>query len=174
MFFFIGISNNIFINSTTSAQDIIPYLINKLNLYFKDIAYIHNIQKSEKEIKFRASPFRFIWNGWNLFNPIYQGKFRINGIGSLITINYTVIFLEYFIYGLLFSILALTPMFPTNTLRFLYLFLIWALYIFHIFWTRFRINKFLRKITMRVIFEYLRMNNFNSIEKFKAKNLFLK
>ena len=70
-----------------------------------DSAYIKNIVKDEKSRKFKGTLFRFIWNGWNVFNPISRGKIEIVNFKNSIYLRIKIYFLEFFIYALIFSLI---------------------------------------------------------------------
>ena len=161
MFFLIGISDSLSIQSIVPANIFIPDYITEFAYYLKNIAYIHNIEYNDDNLKFTASPFRFIWNGWNLFNPISHGIFSISATGSVMTIEYSIFSIEFLVYSIIFSAIALSPLFPSIIVRITYLLIIWSLYIFHLFWVRHRLNKLLKLLASKVAEQYL-----DSLSKF--------
>ncbi|MBN2893011.1 MAG: hypothetical protein JXL97_14175 [Bacteroidales bacterium] len=91
-------------------------------------SYIHNITHHEKKINFSAPVFRFVWNGFNLFNPISKGEISLKNIGRGTYISYKLFFWEFFIYCMLFSIIPFMGIFPNNFFRFIVLGIIWMIY----------------------------------------------
>ncbi len=154
MFYFIGISDTVAVPSVIPPSIFIPDFTRKLAQYLKDIAYIHNVEYKEDMVKFSASPFRFIWNGWNVFNPVSNGIFSVSAVGSALTIEYHIFFIEFLIYSIIFSLIALSPLFSSSLVKAFYLAIIWTVYVFHIFWVRLRLNKLLKRIAARVAQDY--------------------
>ncbi len=165
MFYLIGISGTIAIPSSLPPSVFVDDFTLKLSNYLKDIAYIHNVSYDGDTIKFFGSPFRFIWNGWNIFNPISSGVFTASATGSVLTVEYKIFSTEFLIYSIIFSLMAFSPLFSSMMMRLFYLTIIWGMYIFHIFWVKYRLNKFLKRLSARVVQDYL-----ESLKKLEEKN----
>ncbi len=165
MFYLIGTSDTVAIPSIIPPSAFVPDFTRKLANYLKDIAYIHNVQHTEDTVKFSGSPFRFIWNGWNIFNPVSHGIFTASATGSVLTVEYKIFSIEFLIYSIIFSIIVFSPLFSSLMLKIVYLLIIWSLYIFHIFWVRYRLNKFLKRLAARVVEEYM-----DSLRKLEEEN----
>ena len=94
-----------------------------------DAAYIKNIVKDEKSRKFKGTLFRFIWNGWNVFNPISRGKIEIVNFKNSIYLRIKIYFLEFFIYALIFSLIPILGIFDNLLFRIIAFAIIWTLFI---------------------------------------------
>jgi hypothetical protein len=68
-------------------------------------AYVQrtDIHQSESELVFNAKPFRYIWNGWNIFNPVIRGEFRFESVSNLLKLKTRMYFTEFFITAALLS-----------------------------------------------------------------------
>lgn len=91
-------------------------------------SYIHKITHKEKKVKFTAPVFRFVWNGFNLLNPISKGEVSLKNIGKGTYISYKLYFWEFFLYSLLFSLIPFLGIFPDNFYRFIVFGIIWMIY----------------------------------------------
>ncbi len=92
-------------------------------------AYYKKIYKKNSERIFKGAVFRFIWNGWNLFNPISNGKIEFVTFNKSIYLKHKIFFLEFFVYALIFSIIPLLGMFEELFYRFVALAIIWLIYL---------------------------------------------
>lgn len=68
-------------------------------------SYIKEIKASEDTVSFKGSICRFTWNGWNVFNPITEGEVRFTKKAGKPVINLHYKFTEFFVIGLLMSLL---------------------------------------------------------------------
>ena len=68
-------------------------------------SHIVNIKKGHNKLFFKGVIFRFVWNGWNLFNGISKGEFRIIEKDDKVYLSWKIHFFEYFIIALLFTII---------------------------------------------------------------------
>lgn len=113
-------------------------------------SYIHNLTNREKKVTFSAPIFRFVWNGFNLFNPISKGEVSLKNIGKGTYISYKLYFWEFFIISLLFSIIPLMCIFPNNIFRFIVLSIIWMIYIISTIIATNRFENYLRKLVDKI------------------------
>ncbi len=107
---------------------------------------IHNLTHNSSTIKFKAPLFRFTWNGFNLFNPVSNGKIDFEIIGNSLYVSYIFYFWEFFAYAMLFSIFPLFSSFMPGWLKILLIFLIWAFYIVSSLLAAHRFENFLKNI----------------------------
>ncbi len=68
-------------------------------------AYVQNkdIFQSNNELSFTAPPFRYVWNGWNIFNPITKAEFKFSQVSNLLQLNTRMCFKEFFLVALALS-----------------------------------------------------------------------
>lgn len=68
-------------------------------------AYVQakDIHQSDNELVFNAPPFRHVWNGWNIFNPIIRGEFRFYVVANLLKLETRMNFKEFFFIALALS-----------------------------------------------------------------------
>jgi hypothetical protein len=119
-----------------------------------DNSYVFTRQTEGSILKFKGSIFRFVWNGWNVFNSISGGEIEFDEENGNPFIRHKIYFTELFIIALLFNLI------PLFTLHFepkfsLYIFLgIWLLYYINFFVTIFRFNSYITEILIRVNSEH--------------------
>ena len=94
-----------------------------------DKAYFKNTKKDINFRQFNGTPFRFVWNGWNLFNPIIKGKIEIVNFNDSIYLKHKIFFLEFFVYCVIFSIIPVLGFFDNIYLRILSFAIIWIIYL---------------------------------------------
>ncbi len=123
--------------------------------YLHEFAYMQKISLKDNSLDFSGPPFRFVWNGWNMFNPVSNGQILILQQGKYFVVQYRIYFWEFFVYSLLFSTIAVYGFFPDAIFRFLYLLLVWALFIFHSLWVKNRLEKFIKTLGEQVTEDYL-------------------
>lgn len=150
----VAVEDRVEVPALIPRDDFLPDFLEKLENYMHEYAYIQNITSGENSLRFIAPPFRFAWNGWNLFNPISNGSFFIHRRGKYYVIEYKIYFWEFFVYSLLFSTIALFGFFPGMIFRFLYLLVVWSFFIFHSLWSKSRLDDYLEKLAERVTEEY--------------------
>ncbi len=150
-----GISDVVTIPAVIPVEDFREEFFHRMRSYLQQSAYIQNVEVSGNSLRFAAPPFRFVWNGWNLFNPVSNGKFEVIGTGKNIFIKYKIWSLEYLFYSLAFSTIAVYGYFPDLFFRLLYLAVIWMLYVFHIFWSANRLEKLIKTMSEKIVEDYL-------------------
>ena len=69
--------------------------------------YFRDIQQTKTTVYFKGPICRFTWNGWNLFNPVTEGKLRISLQGSIPKISYELYFKEFFVIALAMSLTSI-------------------------------------------------------------------
>jgi hypothetical protein len=107
---------------------------------------IHNLTNNSNSIKFKAPLFRFTWNGFNLFNPVSNGRIKIEEIGNSLYVSYTFYFWEFFVYSLIFSTFPLLSSFMPGWVKILSLLIIWSIYIISSLLAAHRFENFLKNI----------------------------
>ena len=125
-FFAVSVSNKI--KTKISVPEFKAQFFNKIDTELKS-AYIKNIVKDEKSRKFKGSVFRFVWNGWNVFNPISSGEIEVVNFKNSIYIRHKIYFLEFFVYSLIFSIIPIMGIFDNLLFRIVAFVIIWSIFI---------------------------------------------
>ncbi len=111
---------------------------------------IHNVVVKDREVKFRAPIFRFVWNGWNRFNPVSRGEFHFRSIANFGIVEYRIWFLEFFVLALIFSIIPFFGIFPSLFWRIIALLTIWIIYLINILIATHRIENYLGKLAHKL------------------------
>ena len=88
-------------------------------------SYIFQSEIKGNKLIFSGSIFRFVWNGWDLFNTISKGEVEFTSENSNSYIRHRISFTEIFIISLIFHII------PVFTFKFLPW---WSLFIFIGIW----------------------------------------
>ncbi|MBN2663261.1 MAG: hypothetical protein JXR68_06395 [Bacteroidales bacterium] len=112
-------------------------------------SYMKNILVEEKKIKFVGNIFRFVWNGFNVFNPIYKGEISFKIIGRGTYISYKIFFWEFFVIALLFSLIPALGIFPNFAFRMVALFIIWGFYLGSTLLSVHRFENYLKNVVMK-------------------------
>lgn len=123
-------------------------ILNEVNKKLKN-AYMKSISCENDSISFVGNIFRFVWNGFNLFNPIYSGKIEMEIIGKSSYITYKLFFWEFFIIALLFSLIPILGIFPNFMFRFIVFAIIWMIYIISTLIATHRFENFLKKKVLK-------------------------
>jgi len=82
--------------------------------YFKlvdkslDDAYVFHRKRENNKYSFKGSIFRFVWNGWNLFNNISNGEIEFTEKNNKRYISHKIYFVEIFTIALIFTIIPVT------------------------------------------------------------------
>lgn len=109
-------------------------------------AYMKKYSVEEKKIKFVGNIFRFVWNGFNVFNPVYKGEISFKNIGKGTYITYKIFFWEFFAIALLFSLIPALAIFPDIAFRILALIFIWGVYLAATLLATHRFENYLKKV----------------------------
>ncbi|MFN8256721.1 MAG: hypothetical protein U0W24_13585 [Bacteroidales bacterium] len=113
-------------------------------------SYIFNHKRSANKLEFKGSNFRFVWNGWDLFNTLSSGEIEFTLEDNKPFIRHQVKFTEVFIIALLFTII------PLFTLNYdpswsLYTFIaIWLAYFTTYLVSVYRINSYITEVLIEV------------------------
>ncbi len=153
--------NFISLEEQVQVPALIPYeyfrdeFLYRFKNYLHEFAYMQRISLKDNLLQFSGPLFRFVWNGWNMFNPVSNGQIQVFGQGKYFIVRYKIYFWEFFVYSLIFSTIAVYGFFPGAIFRFLYLVLVWGLFIFHSLWVKSRLEKFIQTLGERVTEDYL-------------------
>lgn len=144
-YFFTYLSGTEMVESNLNAE-YLQYKFHNEILYKLREGTVHNFRNTHKEIKFTAPVFRYIWNGFDLFNAVSQGEISFKIIGKSLFVSYKFFFWEYLIIALLFSLPAFFSMLTTNiAYSVLYLILVWTIYFLSTILTSYWFVRFLNK-----------------------------
>ncbi len=126
------------------ASEFIKYVDERL-----ENSYVFHRNIFKRRMDFKGSVFRFIWNGWNVFNTISNGEIEFEDKGESTYINHKIYFTEVFTISFLFSIIPLTMggEWPLRTLVFA---LIWLVYITSYLIGVYRFNSFISEALIHI------------------------
>ena len=116
--------------------------LSELQKEIKDSA-IFNVKENQDRVFFKAPIFRFVWNGWNRFNPVSYGIFQFSSIKQYGIVRYRLWFWEFFILSLIFSTIPFIAAFPSLFWRITIFIVIWAVYLINILVSVRRIENYL-------------------------------
>lgn len=139
------------ITTQLSELEVSEYLFKQIDKDLND-AYIKNKHRNNNTYKYKATPFRFAWNGWNRFNGVSGGEITIKQENQTITIKNRLKFTEVFIICLLFMIIPILGIFDDVNHRIIAIIIIWAVYFLNLMISNHRINDYLEE-TVHDIFE---------------------
>jgi hypothetical protein len=118
-----------------------------------ELSYIFNRKTEGNILTYKGSMFRFVWNGWDVFNPISGGEIEFTEEDGNSFIRHTIYFTESLVIALVFNLI------PLFILKFepkfsLFIFLgIWVLYAINYFVAVFRYNSFISEMLIKVNLE---------------------
>lgn len=145
-FSFLGIKEKIFYISPAEMElDISTQCYQELTKWAKE-AYMKKTICRQNKIEFSGTPFRWVWNGFNVLNNVSEGFFEFSYNTENQYIRYSVKFWELFVIHLLFTSIPFIAMFPNNLYRFLAFLAIWLVFIINIAVTGIFIDKKIKKI----------------------------
>ncbi len=127
-YLFFGLKSSKKVETELSPDEFNDIFMRKLDHQLEGADY-KKIKKKKSERIFSGAVFRFIWNGWNLFNPISKGNIELVTFKKSIYIRHQIFFFEFFIYSLIFSIIPAMGMFGELVFRFIALAIIWMVYL---------------------------------------------
>jgi len=127
-YLFFGIKSSKKVETELSPDEFNDLFMNKLDYELEKADY-KKIKKNISERTFTGAVFRFVWNGWNLFNPISKGNIELVTFKKSIYIRHKIYFIEFFIYSLLFTIIPIMGMFGELIFRFIAVAIIWMVYL---------------------------------------------
>lgn len=96
--FFTSNHTEVYITTLKKKQEFIDEFFELFKNEFRG-SYIHHkdIHQGTKELVFRGPPFRYTWNGWNIFNPVAKGHLRFSEVGNLLKLDSQMFFTEFLI-----------------------------------------------------------------------------
>lgn len=106
-------------------------------------SYILKSEIDGNKLKFKGSIFRFVWNGWDLFNAITQGQIEFTQIDDKSFIEHKINFNEALVIALLYTIIPLFTLKYEPLLSLIVFLLIWILYAVNYFVAVFRFNSYI-------------------------------
>ncbi len=110
---------------------------------------VKNVMISDDKVSFSGDIFRFIWNGFNMLNPISKAEVSLKNIGSGIYITYKLFFWEFFILACLFSLIPILAIFPDFTFRVIAMIMIWMVYLISTLLATHRFENNLKKLVLK-------------------------
>ena len=135
---------NINIHPDDFAKEFIKLVDSRL-----ENSYVFHRNIFKRRIDFKGSVFRFVWNGWNVFNTISNGEIEFESQDDRTYINHKIYFTEVFTISFLFTIIPLT-MGGEWPLRLFVFSLIWLAYIISYLIGVYRFNSFISKMLIEV------------------------
>ena len=117
-------------------------------------SYIFDRQTDGTLFRFKGSMFRFVWNGWNLFNTVSRGEIEFADEEGFPYIKHKIYLTETIIIALLFNIIPLFSFFFERKLSLIIFAAIWILYLIVYLVTIFRFNSFVSELLMQVNLEH--------------------
>jgi len=117
-------------------------------------SYIFKRVTEGNKLSFRGSIFRFIWNGWNLFNPISRGEIEFVEVDGKPFITHKICFTEALIIALLFHIIPIFTFFYEPFLSIIVFAAIWVAYTINYALSVFRFNSFISEMLIKVNMEH--------------------
>ncbi len=122
-------------------------------------SYIQNVESTHESICFKGTPFRFAWNGWNLFNGISSGTIEFKFITeNKFFVKQKICFTESLLLALAFTLLVVflwsyQPIAPIIAA------VIWIpLFTGNYFLSFFRFNSFIDNLIMKLYDESVNPN----------------
>lgn len=106
-------------------------------------SYIFHTETKENNFTFRGSIFRFVWNGWDLFNSFTKGEIEFTTEDEKPFIRHKISFNEAFVIALLFNIIPLFTMKYEPWLSLFVFIIIWLAYSINYFVSIFRFNSYI-------------------------------
>jgi hypothetical protein len=148
-FNFISFSRRKKITVYTNPDEFSDEFLNEVNFKIENSAILE-IKRGENEISFKGPLFRYIWNGWNLFNGISRGRINLINSTNSIIFYHKISFTEYLFIALFFTILPVLNTFRIDLCVSL-LILIWIIfYLGSCGLTIIRFNSFINKTIEKV------------------------
>ncbi len=126
------------------------------NLFFETVkkrlteSYVFHIKQVERELEFKGSIFRFVWNAWDVFNPITKGKIRFLTIDEEPFIKFEINFTEALIIASLFSIIPIFAFAFEPTISLIIFAAIWFLYLLNYLVASIRFKGYIAKTMIEV------------------------
>lgn len=135
--------------NTTGTNEFTDIFLRKMKWKFER-SELANINQSSNKISFNGPIFRFVWNGYNMFNGITSASVELSEKNKVVNISYQLWFTEWLIIALVFSIIPFTIR-NMPELRFGVLFFIWGiLYGGTYAISAFRVQRFIKKTIIKI------------------------
>jgi hypothetical protein len=128
--------------------------------YFKHLqkklkdSYVFNYEIKNKLMTFNGSLFRFVWNGWNVFNPISGGEIEFSEENEKPFIRHKIFFNEALVIALIFHLIPIFTLKYDPWLSLIVFVAIWMVYFVNYFIAVFRFNSFISEMLIQVNFEH--------------------
>lgn len=113
-------------------------------------SYVFHNKVEGNQLKFKGSIFRFVWNGWDVFNSVSHGQIDFYEENGAPYIQHKINFTEALVIALLFHIIPLFTMKFEPGLSLLVFILIWVLYIINYLVAVFRFNSYISNTLIEV------------------------
>ncbi len=151
---FIGLAERVFLPAEVPSNYFKDRFLTKFEVFLRQKSYIQDVKVADNSLIFRGPMFRFVWNGWNMFNPVSNGQISIYGKSGMFWVEYKIFFWEFFFIAMLFSTIAFFGLFPSFVFRAAYLLIIWSIYIFHTLWVKTRLENYIKLLGARICEEF--------------------
>jgi hypothetical protein len=113
-------------------------------------SYVFHTEQDGRTLTFKGSIFRFVWNGWDVFNNITHGKIRFLTIDGEPYIEHKVNFNEALVIALLFTIIPIFTLKFEPQLSLLVFIIIWLLYGVNYLIAIYRFNSYISSTLIEV------------------------
>ncbi len=126
------------------------------NLFFDNVkkrlkkSYIFHNKQEGRQLEFKGSIFRFIWNAWDVFNPISKGKIRFLTIDKMPHIMYEISFTEILFLALVFHLIPIFSLKYETTISLIMIGVIWLLYLINYLVASIRFRGYIAKTMIEV------------------------
>ena len=115
-----------------------------------DQSYIFKKTINGNKLSFKGGIFRFIWNGWNLFNPISSGEIEFIEEEGKPLIYHKIYFTESLFIAIIFHIIPAFAFIYEPSLSLIVIAIIWLLYTINYAISVFRFNSYISEILIKV------------------------
>ena len=120
------------------SNEFFKYVKQRLNK-----SYVFHYEQQDNSLKFKGSIFRFVWNGWDLFNSLTQGEIEFLVEDHNRYIKHKINFTEAFVIAILFTIIPIFTLKFEPGLSLLVFILIWLCYFVNYLIAVFRFNSYI-------------------------------
>ena len=152
-YYFLNLKESNKIKAKIPADEFSERFFKKIDTKLKNADY-KNIKKENNLRIFKGAVFRFIWNGWNLFNPISKGEIKLKTFKNHFFIKYKIFFYEFFFLALIFSIIPALGIFDILIFRIIVFAIIWILYLGSTLLAASRLDNYFDSIINEINAEY--------------------
>ena len=148
-YFFTYLTETERINSDIPASHLQASLYNIVLRKLQD-STVHNFRNTHETINFRSPVFRFVWNGFDLFNAVSAGEITFKIIGKSLYLKYKFFFWEFFVIAILFSIPAIFSLMPNTAFRVIYFLSVWIIYFISTVLAAHRFENYIKKLVKQI------------------------